>query len=191
MEASETTDETLLRQYAAGDVGAFDRLYARYELPLWRYVLRHSGDRAAADELTQEIWFAVARESHRFRSDGRFRPWLYTLARNRVIDRLRTTHRHASLDEAPPGSDTPLVELLADASGASPEQQFESADQGAAIIAALDRLPPDQREAFVLQADSGLSIEEIAAVTATRYETAKSRLRYARERLKALLQDYA
>ena len=191
MEASASTDEALLRQYAAGDVGAFEQLYARYELPLWRYILRHSGDRAAADELTQEVWFAVARESSRFRSDGRFRPWVYTLARNRVIDRLRTTHRHASLDEAPPGGDVPLVDLLADPSAASPEQQFESADQAAAIIAALDRLPRDQREAFVLQADSGLSVEEIATVTGTRYETAKSRLRYARERLKALLQDYA
>ena len=98
METSATSDEALMKRYAAGDVAAFDELYTRHELPLWRYILRLSGNRATAEELMQEVWFAVAREAAGFRTDARFTSWLYTMARNRVIDRFRTTHPHRSLD---------------------------------------------------------------------------------------------
>lgn len=189
------TDEALLRRYAAGEAAAFDALYERHEQPLWRYVLRHARDRAAAEEIAQDVWFAVAREAPRFRPDGRSTPWLYTMARNRVIDRVRTTHRHASLEETgTAGEDGPgsaLAERLADEDAPTPETQAEREEQGRAILAALGQLPAEQREAFVLQADSGLSVEEIAAVTGCGFETAKSRLRYARERLRALLRDHA
>jgi RNA polymerase sigma-70 factor (ECF subfamily) len=191
MEAPAITDEALLRHYATGDADAFERLYARHERPLWRYVLRLCGNRATAEELTQEVWFAVAREAVRFRADGRFRPWLYVMARNRVIDRARTTRGHASLDQ-PAGEDgLPLQETLADTRTATPEEELQSADQRRAILQAVDRLPAGQRESFVLQVDSGLSLEEIATVTGTTFETAKSRLRYARERLKAMLREHA
>jgi RNA polymerase sigma-70 factor (ECF subfamily) len=191
MEAPASTDEALLQRYARGDASAFDELYARHELPLWRYVLRSSRDRASAEELTQEVWFAVAREAGRFGTDARFVPWLYTVARNRLIDRQRTTRRQVSLDEPANEDGAPRVEALEDPSGATPEAAVETIEQGRAILAALDTLPAEQREAFVLQADAGLTVEEIATVTGTGFETAKSRLRYARERLKALLRAYA
>ena len=191
MDASATSDETLLLRYATGDVAAFEELYARHELPLWRYVLRLSGNRATADELLQDTWFAVAREAPRFKPDARFTAWLYTIARNRVIDRHRTTRHHASLDEPAAGTGATLGELLADSRATQPAQQAQQAQQGAAILAALSRLPAEQREAFVLQAESGMSVEEIASVTGTTFETAKSRLRYARDKLKALLGDHA
>jgi RNA polymerase sigma factor (sigma-70 family) len=191
MDGAATSDEALLLAYAAGDVAAFDILYARHELPLWRFVLRLCGNRASAEELLQEVWFAVAREAVRFRPEARFTPWLYIIARNRVIDRHRTSHPHQSLDEPVGEAGLPLAEQLADASAAQPLQQLEQAQQGSAILAALQRLPAEQREAFVLQAESGMSVEEIAMATGTTFETAKSRLRYAREKLKSLLRDYA
>ncbi len=191
MDASATSDETLLLRYATGDVAAFDELYARHEMPLWRYLLRLSGNRATAEELMQDAWFAVAREAPRFRPGARFTAWLYTIARNRVIDRHRTTRHHASLDETRTDSGLSLAEQLADPAAPQPAQQAEQAQQGEAILAALARLPAEQREAFVLQAESGMSVDEIAAVTGTTFETAKSRLRYARDKLKALLGDHA
>ncbi len=191
MEAPRSTDETLLQRYASGEVAAFDELYARHEMPLWRYVLRVCGDRAAAEELTQEVWFAVAREAAKFRAEARFAPWLYTVARNRVIDRARTTRRQVSLDEPVNEDGAARIEGLEDPSGARPDAEVETIEQGRAILAALDALPAEQREAFVLQADAGLTVEEIATITGTGFETAKSRLRYARDRLKALLRDYA
>jgi RNA polymerase sigma-70 factor (ECF subfamily) len=189
MEASATSDEQLMQRYANGDVAAFDQLYSRHELPLWRYILRHCGNRATAEELMQEVWFAVAREAGGFRTNARFTSWLYTMARNRVIDRLRASRPQSSLDQAG-DSGTTLMDTLADEC-ASPLQAAVQSEQGRSIIAALHLLPREQREAFVLQVDAGLSVEQIASVTGTTFETAKSRLRYARDRLKDLLREHA
>jgi RNA polymerase sigma factor (sigma-70 family) len=185
------TDEALIARQAAGDVTAFKVLYERHELPLWRYLVRQCRDRAMAEELMQETWFAVAREATRFRPDGSFAPWLYTIARHRVIDHHRASRPAESLDATGTGDDEPLAAKLVDEASPSPLAASERMDQGKAILAALDRLPPDQREAFVLQAEGDLSVADIARVTGTTFETAKSRLRYARDKLKALLQDYA
>src|SRR5690606_39891788 len=85
-------------RYAAGDVAAFQALYDRHEQPLWRFLLRLARNRADAEELMQETWFAVTREAPRFRPDGRFAPWLYSIARNRAIDRHRAARPRLSLD---------------------------------------------------------------------------------------------
>jgi len=191
MEAPPITDEALLQRYAGGEVAAFDELYDRHERPLWRYVLRACGDRAAAEELTQEVWFAVAREAPKLAAAGRFVPWLYTVARNRVIDRARMSRRTVSLDEPAIEGGEARVALLEDPAGTTPDEDVVADEQGRAILEALAQLPADQREAFVLQADAGLTVEEIATITGTGFETAKSRLRYARERLKRLLRAYA
>ncbi|MEO6081260.1 MAG: sigma-70 family RNA polymerase sigma factor [Steroidobacteraceae bacterium] len=191
MSAAAIPDETLVAQYAAGDVAAFEELYTRHELPLWRYLLRQCRDRATAEELTQETWFAVAREAPHFRSDGRFQPWLYTIARHRVIDRYRAEKPTQSLDVTVDGGEEPLAAQLADEGSPSPLAVSQQAEQGQAILAALDLLPQEQREAFVLQAEADCSVEDIAHITGTTFETAKSRLRYARDKLKALLRDHA
>ena len=191
MSSAAPTDEALLARHAAGDVAAFEVLYERHELPLWRYLVRQCRDRATAEELMQETWFAVAREAARFHADGRFAPWLYAIARHRVIDRHRASRQTESLDATGSDDDEPLAARLADEASPSPLAASERMDQEQAILAALNRLPPEQREAFVLQAEGELSVEEIAGVTGTTFETAKSRLRYARDKLKALLRDYA
>ena len=188
---SAATDEALIARYAAGDVAAFEALYARHELALWRFLLRLCRDRPTAEELMQETWFAVTREAPRFRADGRFAPWLYTIARHRVIDRHRQRRPSVSMDATDGEDGEPLGARLADEHGVTPLAATERIEQGAAILAALQRLPGEQREAFVLQAEGGLSVQEIAVICGTTFETAKSRLRYAREKLRVLLQEYA
>jgi RNA polymerase sigma-70 factor (ECF subfamily) len=185
------SDEALITRYAAGDVAAFEQLYARHELPTWRFLLRQSRHRATAEELHQETWLAVAREAPRFRADGRFATWLYAIARHRLIDRLRATRPQVSLDAATGEDGDPAVLSLRDEVSPTPPESAEQAEQGQAILVALSNLPAEQREAFLLQAEGGLSVEEIATATGTGFETAKSRLRYARDRLKQMLQDYA
>lgn len=189
--ASAASDETLVTRYAAGDVAAFRALYDRHEQPLWRFLLRLTRNRADAEELMQETWFAVTREAPRFRPDGRFVPWLYTIARNRVIDRHRAARPTVSLDGVDGPDDEPLAARLPDATSPTPPTASERLQQGAAILQALQELPAEQCEAFVLQVDAGLSVEDIATATGTTFETAKSRLRYAREKLRVLLRAYA
>jgi RNA polymerase sigma factor (sigma-70 family) len=185
------SDEALITRYAAGDVAAFDQLYSRHELPVWRFLLRQCRQRATAEELHQETWLAVAREAPRFRPEARFATWLYAIARHRLIDRLRATRPQVSLDTVIGDDGETAAHSLRDELNPTPPESAERLEQGEAILAALAHLPAEQREAFLLQAEGGLSVGEIATATGTGFETAKSRLRYARDRLKLMLQDYA
>ena len=188
--ASEDTDETLMRRYAGGDMNAFAALYDRHERALWRFVLRSVQSAAVADDLAQDVWFAVTRAAERYQPSAKFRTWLFTMARNRIIDHARTSKPHHSLDAE--GDDgEPMFSELAAESRLGPLRAVSSREEARALIEAIEQLPPDQREAFLLQAEGDMSAEEIAAATGVSFETAKSRLRYARNKLKALLADHA
>jgi DNA-directed RNA polymerase specialized sigma24 family protein len=102
MEDPADSDEALMRRYTLGDVAAFDILYRRHEMRIWRYLERHTGNRATADELMQEVWFAVARDAARYVPSARFTTWLFTIAHHRVIDSVRTRRRETSLDPDAP-----------------------------------------------------------------------------------------
>ncbi len=191
MDASaEPSDGHLMQAYAAGDARAFETLYDRHALAVWRFVLRSVQQRELADELVQDVWFSVVRQAARYEPRARFRTWLFTLAHHRVVDHWRRHRPHASLDaETEDGS--ALADVLATESGFGPERALDSREQAQALLDALAALPALQREAFLLQAEAGLSVAEIAQATDVTLETAKSRLRYARARLRATLEAFA
>ena len=85
------SDEDLMLAYAAGDAGAFDALYARHRGGLYRYFARQVRGAAAADELFQDVWMNVIRVRETWRPTAKFTTWLYTLARNRLVDHWRAT----------------------------------------------------------------------------------------------------
>jgi RNA polymerase sigma factor (sigma-70 family) len=183
------TDAAAMARFAGGDADAFDLLYARHGLAVWRYLLRHVRDAALADDLLQDVWFAVARQGTRYQPTARFRTWLFTLAHNRMVDHWRTQRPHLPLDA---GADAGLLaDTLAADSGWGPMRQLQSREQGAALIEAIEQLPAEQREVFLLQAEAGMSVEEIAQATGVGFETAKSRLRYARHSLRQSLKEFA
>jgi RNA polymerase sigma-70 factor (ECF subfamily) len=186
------SDEALMLRYAAGDVRAFEELYRRHELRVWRYLQRNLSNRAIADELMQEVWFSVARAARSYRPMARFTTWLLTLAHNRLVDALRATRHRVPVSGPAPGTDASgLVRELAADCQMEPHERAQSAQHAAALLAAIEQLPQEQREAFLLHAEGELTLAEIAAVTSTSFETAKSRLRYARAKLRQLLQEYA
>jgi RNA polymerase sigma factor (sigma-70 family) len=190
--AQEDSDESLMLRFAGGDIGAFDVLYARHELGVWRYVFRSVRVQAVADDLLQDVWFAVARSAPTYTVSARFKTWLFTMAHNRVVDHFRTAKHHVSTDAQGDDDEGPsLGDTLAADSGFGPVRRLESSEQAAALIAAVERLPLEQREAFLLQAEAGLSVEGIAEATGVSFETAKSRLRYARNSLRQQLQEFA
>lgn len=183
-------DETLMQAFAAGDARAFETLYDRHGLPVWRFVQRSVHDRALADDLVQDVWFSLIRQAPRYEPRARFRTWLFTLAHHRLVDHWRTHKAHASLD-AETDDGAALADTLAADSGFGPVRQLQSREQAQALLDALAALPLRQREAFLLQAEGGLSLAEIAQATGVNAETAKSRLRYARERLRQALEAFA
>ena len=189
---AEDSDESLMLRYAGGDIGAFDVLYARHELGVWRYVFRSVRVQAVADDLLQDVWFSVARSAPTYTVSARFKTWLFTMAHNRVVDHFRTAKQHVSIDaQGDDDEGQSLGDTLAADSGFGPVRRLESSEQAAALIAAVERLPLEQREAFLLQAEAGLSVEGIAEATGVSFETAKSRLRYARNSLRQQLQEFA
>ena len=190
IEATDPSDHMLMQQFAGGQLSAFDTLYTRHCMGVWRYVFRSVRDAAATDDLLQDVWFAVARQAAAYQPQARFKTWLFTMAHNRKVDYFRTAKHHTSLDETH-GDDTTLADTLAADSGFGPVRQLQTREQGAALIAAVEQLPPEQRDAFLLQAEGDMSVDEIAAACGVSFETAKSRLRYARSRLRQLLEDFA
>ena len=185
----EDSDEALMLRYAAGELGAFDVLYGRHELAVWRFVFRSVKVQAEADDLLQDVWFAVARNAARYEVKAKFRTWLFTLAHHRLVDHLRTARHHTSLDASDDDARRLADTLVAD-SGFGPVRQLQSREQAAALIAAVEQLPLEQREAFLLQAEGDLGVQEIAEATGVNFETAKSRLRYARASLRQHLKEF-
>ena len=188
-------DESLMLRYAVGDIAAFDTLYRRHEMGVWRYVFRSVQVQAVADDLLQDVWFSVARQALNYQPTARFKTWLFTLAHNRMMDYFRTSKNHSSLDKGGTEDDADAGDRVLDTlianSGFGPLRQLQSKQQAAALIHAIERLPAVQREAFLLQAEAGMTVEEIASTTGVSFETAKSRLRYARNSLREQLQEFA
>lgn len=190
MTVTDESDEALMGRYARGDAAAFELLYRRHEMRIWRYLERNVDNQATADELMQDVWFAVARDAVHYEPSARFTTWLFTIAHHRLIDSIRTNRRQLSLETLGYEAEPVVQQLTADPS-AGPLAAAVAGDQAAALIQAMDELPSEQREAFLLQIEGDLSVEEIAAITHSSFETTKSRLRYARTKLRGLLKEYA
>ncbi len=192
------SDEFLMHAFAGGDAAAFTRLYDRHERATWRFIRHRLGAQheAAADDVLQETWISVARAAPRYVPSARFTTWLFTVARNHVIDHQRAqSHAMLSIDAplAGSGSDDDgerWADRVAADTADGPLARIESRQQAEAFLDALAQLPDAQREAFVLQAEGGLSIDEVASATGVGAETAKTRLRYAKAKLRTLLSGW-
>lgn len=173
-------DEVLMTRYGEGDARAFETLYGRHKAPLYRFLLRQCREQGAAEELFQEVWFKIIRARTRYRVEARFTTYLYQVARNTVIDRYRST----SADPMAGSSDLDSLPELMDRASPSPEHRIDIDNAMARLQSAIDQLPADQREAFLLREEGGFSLEQIAEITGVGRETAKSRLRYAAAKLR-------
>lgn len=188
------TDEMLMQAYAAGDVRAFDTLYDRNTLAVWRYVHRSVGSAALADDLVQDVWFNVIRQAPKYQPRARFRTWLFTLAHHRAIDCLRRSGRElappAAEDSDGPGEGVAPWQDWPDPAAREPADQAFWRAAGQRLLVCLDALPAEQRAAFLLHHEDGLSLAELATALGLGFETAKSRLRYAMGKLRACMGAY-
>jgi RNA polymerase sigma-70 factor, ECF subfamily len=177
-------DEELMLGYAGGDAAAFETLYRRHRGPLYRFLLRQVGDTATAEELFQDVWMRVIDFRGRYQARAKFSSWVSAIAHNRLMDFYRASGRARFLDqdeseEALDGLPSPDL---------PPEALIDRKRAAERLLAALGELPEPQREAFLLQQEGDLSVEEIGAATGVSRETAKSRLRYAIAKLRASLE---
>lgn len=181
-------DVELMVRYASGDSRAFATLYARHRMPLYRYVARLVRDREAADDLFQEVWSRIIAHRESYEPRAQFSTYLYRVARNCCIDHLRRAAARPGrgLDTEAAIAEDPALALTAPDAD-SPEKRLECAELLACYRATLESLPLEQRDAFLLAEQSGLTLEEIASITGVGLETAKSRVRYALAKLRKAL----
>lgn len=184
---SPASDEELMERYRDGDAGAFDLLYGRHKGGVYRFMLRQCGDRGVAEELFQDVWMNLIRARASYAVTARFTTYIYKLAHNRLIDHYRTRARGVPLSFD--AEDGPVVEQVAGARGDDPAISVDIRQQATRMLQLIADLPEAQREAFLLQQESDLSIEDIAQATGVNRETAKSRLRYALARLRAGMKE--
>ena len=176
-------DSALMLRYRDGDVAAFEILYRRHKDPVYRYLLRLSGHNETAEDVFQEVWGKIVKARASYRPTAKFTTFLYRVAHNCFIDHVRRNKRHAG--------GTPLEPELHPDSSESLEAATERSLARERLEAALSDLPEEQRDAFLLYEEGGLSVEQIATVTGCNRETAKSRLRYAVRKLRVAIDEPA
>jgi RNA polymerase sigma-70 factor, ECF subfamily len=178
-------DAGLMLRYRDGDAAAFSALYAEYKGPLYRYLLRHVRNAGAAADLFQEVWSRLVATRARYEPRAKFATFLFHIAHNCAVDFFRRDANQR--DEIPAHElDSPFLEPEVP-EYQRPDRVAEFVEQQSALLAAVAALPQEQREAFLLREETGLTVEEIARVTDVPVETAKSRLRYAIRKLKKSL----
>lgn len=177
------SDEALMSRYRDGDAAAFEVLYGRHKGPVFRFLLRQCRDRGRVEELFQEVWMRVIQGRARYEARAKFRTWLYTIARHRLVDLYREQGREDLEVDDSAGVKYAMVRIQE-----QPENLLVIREDAARLIAGIEALPEMQREAVLLKQEAGMSLEEIAELTGVNTETVKSRLRYAVKKLKQVMQ---
>ncbi len=164
----------IARGLKRNDPELLDQLIETYQHRLLRYLLFLTGKREVAEDLFQETWMRVLLRGAQYNGKARFDTWLFTIARNLVID-LSRKRQMASLDEmSEAGEDERPFEVAID--GPSPFEQFATREDRAEVAAVLLKLEPNYREVLMLRFHEEMSLEEIASVTRAPLSTVKSRL---------------
>jgi RNA polymerase sigma-70 factor, ECF subfamily len=189
-EASGISDEELLARYRGGELRAMGDLLARYRRPLFSFLLRMCNDRVRAEDLVQESFVRLIAHEDSFQGSAKLKTWLYKIARNLWLDerRRQKLRRHASLDASHDGG--PTLYDRVEARGLGAEREVASGELASSITRAIASLPDEQREVFVLRQVELLSFREISEVVGVPENTAKSRMRYALERLQVALAEH-
>jgi len=159
------------------EAGLLDELIVRYQHRLLRYLLFLTGNREMAEDLFQDVWMRVLTRGGQFNGKARFETWLFTIARNLLIDhrRKRTMSSLDELFESGSDDDKPMAFEVADHQP-TPFDSFSSIEDREHVAAALLQLDTLYREVLVLRFHEELTLEEIARVTRAPLSTVKSRL---------------
>lgn len=191
---SRESDERLLRRFQDGEQVAFEEIFRRHRQRLFRFILGFLRDRHASEDAVQDLFLKVVRDPGRFQARSRFSTWLHAVARNLCIDLLRKRRyrRAASLDRPRPDrlgrADGPPAIEQVPGHEHSPHWHAERSSERLRLLAALSRLPDEQRVVFLLREVAGLPFAEIARVMHAPLNTTKSRMRYALANLRRLLE---
>ena len=176
---SDDPETALIKEVALGDRQSFKLLFVRYEKPLLAYMMKTLGDRQVAEEMVNDVMFEVWKQARLFRGNSRLSTWIFGIAHNKALNQLRRKGRRNVVG-------LEAVEDIANGQK-SPQQLAEERDVRERIKSAIEELPPQQREVVELTFYHGFSYEEIARILKCPAGTVKTRMFYARQRLREVL----
>ncbi len=184
------SDTDCINAYLGGNANALEPLVEKYKRPLYSFILKMTEGKEDAEEIFQETWFRALKNIHKFRHDH-FLNWLFRIAHNLVIDRVRRNRKNVSLQSAV-GSfeegDRTLEDQLA-APGISPAEEAGGNGLGERIGQAVETLSPDQKEVFLLRMYGDVPFKEIAKIQNCSINTCLARMQYALAKLRSLLKE--
>lgn len=184
---SREEDDRLVSRVANGDRAAFELLYERYSPAVFGLALKILRDREAAEEAVQEIFWRVWRRAASFDRSRAFAPWLFGITHNYCIDELR--RRKVRPQVVYEDDEHPVLSDIADDTDVGASAVL--GEQREQVRAALDQLPPEQRQALLLAYFGGLTQQEIATQLGNPLGTVKTRMRLGLQKLRTLLQGQA
>lgn len=171
------SDEALFERLIAGDMRAFDRLYDRFERPLLGFVRARLGDAGEAEDVLHEAFMAILRERDRRSEVRSFRAWLYQVANNLCLNRVRSRKR------AGRAADEAKHALALEAAPKTGEQALDEHQRARMLHEAVQRLPGSLAEVYRLRA-AGMSYDEVAGILDVPVGTVKSRVHEMVKRLR-------
>ncbi len=186
------TPEELLEHFVSGDDEAFISLVRHFGEKLLGFLSRFTGDYTLAEEIFQSVLVKIATHAKSFNHHTRLNTWIFAIARNTAIESLKSANndQHQQLtDAAEPDNDDEIDKSILNALCRSlpPVNQITVEELGRRIAAAVTMLPETEREVFLLREDADLTMDEIAQIVNCSKETAKSRMRYAINKLRVNL----
>ena len=169
-------DRELVRKARRGDRRALTELYERHKRKLLGFLVKIAGERELAEDVFQEVWVKVLQKIDRYRSGrGSFRAWLFSVAANAAVDRLRREGRRRGPElDAPAGESGQRRIDLMPSSGPGPHREGEGRMFVADLVQALRGLSERQRAAVLLRHQQGLSYQEISRALGVAEGTAKT-----------------
>ena len=163
-----------------------EQLVEKHKGPLYGYIFNMVRSKHEADEVFQEVWFKVIKKATSYKSKN-FRGWLMRIAHNIVIDRFRKKKASVSLDDDRDDNRSLLESISGNASG--PDVATANSEVAILIEEGVSKLPPDQREVFVMRMKTGLTFREIAKIQRVTINTALARMQYALAKLRPGLEE--
>lgn len=185
----ERPDEDLILEYQSGSDEALTMIFQRYKKPVLNYALRLLGNRADAEDATGEVFLVLFAKKYTYHPTAKFSTWLYTVARNVCITRLRKRKWTVSLFVKRDVESDPQEWEIPDTSNL-PGEELEKNEIAQFVKKAIDKLPDEQKEALVLREYQEMSYEEIAKVLQCSIEKVKILIYRARERLRVELPSF-
>lgn len=174
----ESSDEVLMQAYAKNDQQAFNILYERYRLALYRYMFKQTAiSEAILNELYQDVWLKLINSRLQYQVKASFKTFLYQIANNTLKDYYRRESVRSIMSNIEDDTQIQDKEKL-------PEDRVIESELMEKFRKGLNELPQDQRDVFLLREEAGLTSVQIAEVMQVSLDTVKSRMRYAVSRLK-------